>query len=64
MSQSAPSFPAFDEWEKMSESEQDELLDKLEGARHRSWRTRRVLIAALCLAACAAAGAVLLGMGF
>lgn len=35
MSQSAPSFPAFDEWEKMSESEQDALLDRLETAEQR-----------------------------
>ena len=35
MTQPAPSFPAFDEWEKMSESEQDALLDRLETAERR-----------------------------
>ena len=35
MSQPAPSFPAFDEWQKMSESEQDALLDRLETAKQR-----------------------------
>ena len=32
MPRAAPSFPAFDEWQKMSEGEQDALLDALEAA--------------------------------
>lgn len=36
MPRSAPSFPVFDEWQKMSESEQDALLDRLEAAKRRS----------------------------
>lgn len=43
MSRSAPSFPAFDEWRKMSEREQDALLDALEGARRRGRLATRLL---------------------
>lgn len=35
MTQPAPSFPAFDEWQSMSEREQDALLDQLETAKRR-----------------------------
>lgn len=35
MPRAAPSFPAFDEWQKMSESEQDALLDALEAGQRR-----------------------------
>ncbi len=35
MTQPAQSFPAFDDWQSMSESEQDALLDKLETAKRR-----------------------------
>jgi hypothetical protein len=44
MPRAAPSFPAFDEWRKMSESEQDALLDALEGAQRRGRFAARLLI--------------------
>ena len=44
MPQPAPSFPGFDEWEKLSESEQDALLDRLETAKQRGSIMRWVLI--------------------
>lgn len=44
MSPPAPSFPAFEDWKKMSEREQDALLDRLEAAkRHRSRATRLLI---------------------
>ena len=48
MPRAAPSFPAFDEWQKMSEREQDALLDSLEGARRRGRLAARLLV---CLSA-------------
>jgi hypothetical protein len=62
MSQPAPLFPAFDEWQKMSEQDQDALLDRLETAKQRGSLVKHVLIVLLCSAACAAVGAVLLTM--
>ncbi len=59
MSQPAPSFPAFDEWEKMSESEQDALLDRLETKRRGS-RFKRVVAGLLGVAVCAAICAMVL----
>lgn len=56
MTQPAPSFPAFDEWEKMSESEQDALLDRLETKRRGSlfkWVAAGLLGVAVCAAICA-----------
>ena len=44
----------------MSEQEQDALLDRLETANQRGSISKRVLIGLLCVAACAAIGAVLL----
>ncbi len=35
MPRAAPLFPAFDEWQKMSENEQDALLDALEVGQQR-----------------------------
>lgn len=35
MTQPAQSFPVFDDWQSMTESEQDALLDKLETAKRR-----------------------------
>jgi hypothetical protein len=57
-----PSFPAFDEWQRMSELEQDALLDRLEAARRRGSPLKRLWIWALCAVACAMAGALLLAM--
>jgi hypothetical protein len=56
-----PSFPAFDEWEKMSESEQDALLDRLETTKQRGSIIRRVVLG-LSVAVCAAIGGMLLMM--
>jgi hypothetical protein len=44
MPRAAPSFPAFDEWQKMSEREQDALLDTLEGAQRRGRFATRLLV--------------------
>jgi hypothetical protein len=55
MPQAAPSFPAFDEWRKMSESEQDALLDALEGAQRRGRLATRLLIGVSGLTVVAAA---------
>ena len=46
MPRAAPSFPAFDEWQKMSESEQDALLDALEAGQRRGRLAMRLLIGA------------------
>jgi hypothetical protein len=46
-----PPFPAFDVWEKMSESEQDALIAGMERARRRSEALFGVLIAVLLVAA-------------
>jgi hypothetical protein len=62
MSQPTPSFPAFDEWQKMSESEQDALLDRLETAKQDSPLIMRVLMGLLGVAVCAAVGAALLAI--
>ena len=51
MSQPAPSFPAFDEWQEMSEQEQDALLDRLETANQRGSIMRWVLIGIIAFAA-------------
>jgi len=48
MSKPMPSFPAFDEWQKMSEREQDALITKMEGVRNRSRRNHRVLLGLSC----------------
>lgn len=44
MPRTAPSFPTFDEWRKMSETEQDALLDTLEGATRRGRLAGRLLV--------------------
>ena len=59
MTQPAPSFPAFDEWQSMSESEQDALLDRLE-TKQRGPVFKRVAAGLLGLAFCAAVCAMLL----
>ncbi len=46
-----PTFPAFDEWEKMSESEQDALIASMESARRQSAILFGVLITVLLTAA-------------
>ena len=39
---STPPFPAFDAWEKMSESEQDALIARMEAVRRRNSRIYRM----------------------
>jgi hypothetical protein len=63
MSPPAPSFPAFEDWKRMSEREQDALLDRLEGTRRRRSFAIRVLIGLGCAAAALAAAAALLTWG-
>ncbi len=48
---STPPFPAFDEWEKMSESEQDALIARMEAVRRRNSRIYRILVWAMPAAA-------------
>jgi hypothetical protein len=63
MQRSAPSFPAFEDWKRMSEREQDALLDRLEAARRRGARTTRLLIVLGCAAVALGAGLVLMTLG-
>ena len=53
MTRPAPAFPAFDEWQNLSESEQDALLDRLEATRKRGSLARRLLVGLVALSACA-----------
>lgn len=46
-----PQFPAIDDWQKMSEAEQDALLARMESARRRGALFYRLLIALACTAA-------------
>ena len=46
-----PQFPAIDDWQKMSETEQDALLARMESARRRGALLYRLLIALACTAA-------------
>jgi hypothetical protein len=62
MPRAAPSFPAFDEWQKMSESEQDALLDALEAGQRRGRLAMRLLTGVVGSAAIAAIGGVLLAL--
>ncbi|TMJ72707.1 MAG: hypothetical protein E6G91_10030 [Alphaproteobacteria bacterium] len=52
-----PQFPAIDDWQKMSEAEQDALLARMESARRRGALLNRLLTALACTAA--GAGVVL-----
>jgi hypothetical protein len=60
MPRAAPSFPAFDEWQKMSEGEQDALLDSLESKQWHGRPAVRLLIGLAGTAAIAAIGGALL----
>jgi len=62
MPRTAPSFPAFAEWQKMSESEQDALLDALESQKRRGRLSMRLLAGLAGTAAVAAVGGVLLAL--
>jgi hypothetical protein len=64
MPRPAPSsFPAFQEWQNLSESEQDALLDKIETSKRRGTYTMRLLIGAALAGAAALLAAILLGLG-
>ena len=58
-----PSFPAFDQWQNMSESEQDALLDKIETRKRRGTYAVRLLIGTALAGAAALLAAILLGLG-
>jgi hypothetical protein len=60
MSPPAPSFPAFEDWKRMSEREQDALLDRLETARCRRSVAIRLLVGLGCAAVALAGGFLLL----
>ena len=62
MPRTAPSFPAFDEWQKMSESEQDALLDALESGQRRGQLALRVLVGLAGTAVIAAIGSAVLAL--
>ena len=62
MSRPAPSFPAFEDWKRMSEREQDALLDRLETQKRRSNLMARLLIAVGTVTVALAAGFVLLAL--
>lgn len=62
MPRAVPSFPAFDEWQKMSEGEQDALLDALETAQRRGTLAMPLLIGLTCAGAAAAVGGALLAL--
>jgi len=63
MPQPAPSFPVFEDWKRMSEREQDALLDRLEDAKRRGARTTRLLVGIGFVSVALAAGLVLLTLG-
>jgi len=56
-----PRFPAFDDWQKMSERDQDALISRMEAARRRGTLIYRLLIALACTVVGAAIGFTLLG---
>ena len=55
MPRAIPTFPAFDEWQHMSETEQDALLDRFEAEQRRSSLVKQAL-AGFAFAAVVAAG--------
>jgi hypothetical protein len=54
-----PVFPAIEDWRKMSEGEQDALLDALEAGRRRRVLLNRLAIGFACLLSAVAALALL-----
>ncbi len=59
MPRAKQSFPAFEDWQKLSEREQDALLDRFEGVQRRS-RYKSRLLSVAALVAVFAVGGVLL----
>jgi hypothetical protein len=62
MSRPAPSFPTFEDWKRMSEREQDALLDRLEAEKRRGAFRTRLLIVLGCATVALAAGVAFLGL--
>jgi CHASE3 domain sensor protein len=62
MSRPAPSFPAFEDWKRMSEREQDALLDRLETEKRRGAFRARLLLVLGCATVVLAAGFVFLAL--
>jgi hypothetical protein len=58
---SSPQFPALKEWQKMSESEQDTLINKMAAVRRRN---SRIFIALFCATFGAAIAAALCAVGW
>jgi hypothetical protein len=52
-------FPTFRTWQRMSEREQDALLDRIESRRRWGLLGSRVLVALACAAAIAAGSALM-----
>ena len=63
MQRSAPSFPAFDDWKRMSEREQDALLDRLEAQKRRGVVATWLVVGLGLVTAALATGLVLLTLG-
>jgi hypothetical protein len=59
MPRAVPNFPAFDEWQHMSESEQDALLDRFEAEQRRVNVFKRALTGFACVVLVAAGLAAL-----
>ena len=60
MPPAVPPFPGFEEWKRMSEREQDALLDRLEAKKRRGAISRLAIGLGCVAAAAAAAGYVIL----
>ena len=50
---STPAFPPFEQWQSMSETEQDALIARMETARRRQRGLRRFLVGLACTTAAA-----------
>lgn len=59
---SAPRFPTFEDWQKMSDREQDALLASMEAAQRWGALARRLLVVVIGAAAAAVGGLALLAM--
>ena len=57
-----PHFPALDDWQKMSEGDQDALIESIEAAHRCNARNHRLITLGAGIAICAAAGFALHAM--
>jgi hypothetical protein len=62
MPRATPTFPAFDEWRQMTESEQDALLDRFETVQRRRAMAGRLLVGLACVSGLALSGAALIAL--